>query len=158
MGLKEIAAFKYMIQQLRAMPLGLVLVTLALVPAVFEELCFRGFLVSSLRTVVSAGWAAVVAAILFGLFHEVISPGRLMTTTFIGLVLGWVRVRSGSVLPCIVLHAVHNGLILSVNHWQKELAAKAGASRNKLTCRSSGWQCRRWESSSVRDCFWQPPL
>jgi ABC-2 type transport system permease protein/sodium transport system permease protein len=123
MGLKEIAAAEHVIQQLRAMPLGLVLVTLAVVPAVFEELCFRGFLVSSLRTVVSAGWAAVVAAILFGLFHEVISPGRLMTSTFIGLVLGWVRIRAGSVLPCIVMHAVHNGLLLSINHWQKELAA-----------------------------------
>jgi sodium transport system permease protein len=124
MGLKEIAAAKYMIQQLRAMPLGLVLVTLAVVPAVFEELCFRGFLVASLRTVVSASWAAVIAAVLFGLFHEVISPGRLMTSTFIGLVLGWVRVRTGSVLPCIVLHAVHNGLMLSINHWQKELAER----------------------------------
>ncbi|HEY3391567.1 MAG TPA: ABC transporter permease subunit/CPBP intramembrane protease [Lacipirellulaceae bacterium] len=124
MGLKEIAAAKYMIQQLRAMPLGLVLVTLAVVPAVFEELCFRGFLVSSLRTVVSAGWAAVLAAVLFGLFHEVISPGRLMTSTFIGLVLGWMRVRTGSVLPCIVLHAVHNSLLLSINHWQTELAAQ----------------------------------
>jgi ABC-2 type transport system permease protein/sodium transport system permease protein len=122
MGLKEIAAAKSIVQQLRAMPLGLVLVTLAVVPAVFEELCFRGFLLSSLRSVVSAGWAAVIAAVLFGLFHEVISPGRLMTSTFIGLVLGWVRVRSGSVLPCIVLHAVHNGLLLSINHWQKELA------------------------------------
>jgi ABC-2 type transport system permease protein/sodium transport system permease protein len=123
-GLKEMADAKDMIQQLRAMPLGLVLLTLALVPAVFEELCFRGFLISSLRTVVSAGWAAVIAAVLFGLFHEVISPGRLMTSTFIGLVLGWVRVRTGSVLPCIVLHAVHNGLLLSINHWQEELAAQ----------------------------------
>ena len=33
MGLKEIAAAKHMINQLREVPLGLVLVTLALVPA-----------------------------------------------------------------------------------------------------------------------------
>jgi len=33
-------------------------------------------------------------------------------------------VRSGSVWPCIVLHAVNNGLLLSINHWQQELAAR----------------------------------
>jgi ABC-2 type transport system permease protein/sodium transport system permease protein len=122
MGLKEIAAAKHMIDQLREVPLGVVLVTLALVPALCEELCFRGFLVSSLRTVLSAGWAAVVAALLFGIFHEVMFPGRLLTSTFVGLVLGWVRVRTGSVLPCIVLHAVHNGLLLSLSYWQEELS------------------------------------
>ncbi len=122
MGLKEIAAVKHMINQLREVPLGLVLVTLALVPALCEELCFRGFLISSLRTVLPAGWVAVVAALLFGVFHEVMFPGRMLTSTFVGLVLGWVRVRTGSVLPCIVLHAVHNGLLLSLSYWQEELA------------------------------------
>ncbi len=132
MGLKEIAAVKHMINQLREVPLGIVLVTLALVPAVCEELCFRGFLVSSLRTVMSAGWAAVVAALLFGIFHEVMFPGRLMTSTFIGLVLGWVRVRTLSVLPCIVLHAVHNGLLLSLSYWQEELARSGWGLQEEL--------------------------
>jgi ABC-2 type transport system permease protein/sodium transport system permease protein len=132
MGLEEIAAVKHMIHQLREVPIGLVLVTLALVPAVCEELCFRGFLISSLRTIVSAGWAAVVAALLFGLFHEVMFPGRLMTSTFIGLVLGWVRVRTGSVLPCIVLHAVHNGLLLSLSYWQEELAQSRWALQDEM--------------------------
>jgi hypothetical protein len=47
-----------------------------------------------------------------------------MTSTFIGLVLGWMRVRTGSVLPCIVMHAVHNGLLLSLTYWQEELARR----------------------------------
>ena len=97
-----------------------------------EELCFRGFLVSSLRTVLSAGWAAVVAALLFGVFHEVMFPGRLMTSTFMGLVLGWVRVRTGSVLPCIVLHAVHNGLLLSLSYWREELARSRWAIQEEM--------------------------
>jgi hypothetical protein len=60
---------------------------------------------------------------LFGVFHEAIFPGRLLTSTFLGLVLGWVRLRAGSVVPCIVLHAVHNGLLLAVAHWRDELIA-----------------------------------
>lgn len=121
MGLKQVEMAKQMVNQLQGLPLWLVLLSLGLVPAVFEELCFRGFLFGSLRTVLSGGWAALVAAVLFGVFHEVMFPGRLMTSTFLGLVLGWVRMRTGSVLPCMVLHAVHNGLLLSISYWQEEL-------------------------------------
>ena len=64
-----------------------------------------------------------VAAVLFGVFHEVIFPGRLLTSTFFGLVLGWVRFRTLSVVPCMVLHTVHNGLLLAVVHWRDELIA-----------------------------------
>jgi ABC-2 type transport system permease protein/sodium transport system permease protein len=124
MGAKQISMAKHMVNQLQSLPLWLVLATLALVPAVFEELCFRGFLFGSLRTVLSAGWAAIVAAVLFGLFHEVMFPGRLLTSTFLGLVLGWVRLRTGSVLPCMALHAVHNGFLLSVSYWRDELVAR----------------------------------
>jgi ABC-2 type transport system permease protein/sodium transport system permease protein len=121
MGVKQVALAKHMVQQLEMLPLGLVLVTLSVVPAVFEELCFRGFLYGSLRTVMSAVWAAVVAALLFGVFHEVMFPGRLMASTFLGLVLGWVRLQTGSVLPCMLVHAVHNGLLLSMTHWRERL-------------------------------------
>jgi sodium transport system permease protein len=124
MGAKQVAMAEHMLSQLQTLPLWLVLVTLAVVPAVCEELCFRGFLFSSLRTVLSAGWAAVVAALLFGLFHEVMFPGRLLTTAFLGLVLGLVRVRSGSVLPCMVLHAIHNSLLLSMGYWREELVKR----------------------------------
>jgi ABC-2 type transport system permease protein/sodium transport system permease protein len=121
MGAKQISMAKHMVSQLQSLPLWLVLVALALVPAAFEELCFRGFLFGSLRTVLSAGWAAIVAALLFGVFHEVMFPGRLMTSTFLGVALGWVRVRTRSVLPCMVVHAVHNGVLLSVSYWREEL-------------------------------------
>ena len=52
------------------------------------------------------------SAVLFGVFHEVLFSGRLLPSTFLGLVLGFVRLRSGSVLPGIVLHVLHNGLLL----------------------------------------------
>ncbi len=35
-----------------------------------------------------------------------------MPSTFLGLVLGWVCYRTGSVLPGMLLHASHNGLLL----------------------------------------------
>jgi ABC-2 type transport system permease protein/sodium transport system permease protein len=123
LGADQISAAQTMLNQLAGVRLWLILLTLALAPAVFEELSFRGFLFGSLRAVIP-GWGAVVAAaILFGVFHEAISPGRLLTSTFLGLVLGWVRLRTGSVVPSMVLHAVHNGLLLALAHWRDELIA-----------------------------------
>jgi membrane protease YdiL (CAAX protease family) len=72
-------------------------------------------------------WAAIaVAALLFGLFHVVsgntFTPERFLTSAFLGLLLGWVRLRTQSVFPCMVLHGVLNGLLLSAAYWQDELA------------------------------------
>jgi ABC-2 type transport system permease protein/sodium transport system permease protein len=111
-----------MLQQLYGLPLWLILLALAVVPGVFEELCFRGFLCSSLRTVLGEWWTAIVSALVFGVFHEVLFPGRLLTSTLLGLALGWVRMRTHSVVPCMVLHVVHNGLLLVISYFGKELS------------------------------------
>jgi hypothetical protein len=81
-------------------------------------------LFASLRTVLAGAGAVVASALLFGIFHEVIFPGRLLASTFLGLVLGWVRLRSGSIVPCIVLHAIHNGLLLAMSYWGEEISAR----------------------------------
>jgi ABC-2 type transport system permease protein/sodium transport system permease protein len=123
LGTDQISVAQTMLNQLAGVPLWLILLTLALVPAVFEELSFRGFLFGSLRAVMPGWWAVASAAILFGVFHEALFPGRLLTSTFLGVVLGWVRLSTLSVVPCMVLHAVHNGLLLTVAHWRDELIA-----------------------------------
>ena len=125
LGQEQIQAAQSMLAAWQELPLWLILVTMALVPGVFEELSFRGFLFSSLRTVLAADRTVVVSALLFGLFHEVLMPGRFLASTFLGFVLGWVRMRTASVVPCMVLHALHNGLLLSVSYYREELVARA---------------------------------
>jgi ABC-2 type transport system permease protein/sodium transport system permease protein len=101
---------------------------MAVVPGVFEELFFRGFLFTSLRMKLTPWRTIAATAVLFGLFHVVaattLAPERFLPSVFLGLVLGWVRERTGSVLPCMVLHAIHNGLLLSIAYWRDELAAR----------------------------------
>jgi ABC-2 type transport system permease protein/sodium transport system permease protein len=46
-----------------------------------------------------------------------------LTSTFLGLALGWVRMRTGSIIPGIVLHMIHNGLLLTIAYFREELAA-----------------------------------
>ncbi len=100
--------------------------TTAIAPAVCEEWFFRGYLLGSLRGRLP-GWAAIAATgILFGLFHVIVSGGvggvRLLPSTLMGLVLGWVCWRTKSVFPGMVLHATHNGLLVLIGRFQDDLA------------------------------------
>lgn len=82
-------------------------VSLCLVPAVTEELFFRGALQGLLRP---SGSAAAIfgTALLFGLLHLDLAQGL---TAFISAVfLGWLAERSGSILPGMLLHFVNNTL------------------------------------------------
>jgi sodium transport system permease protein len=113
-----------MLQQMQAVPLPLILFAMALVPAVFEELCFRGFLFGALRTKLAEDRTVIASSLLFGLFHEILFPGRFLASTFLGLVLGWIRLRTRSVIPGIVLHATHNGLLLTIARYRDDLASR----------------------------------
>lgn len=87
---------------------------MALLPPVAEELLFRGWLLSALAgerpTRGRLAAAVVVQAALFAVAH--ILPERMPATFSLGLVAGWLRVATGSLLPSIVLHSVHNTMPL----------------------------------------------
>lgn len=108
-------------------PLLLRLITLAAIPAVCEELFFRGFLISTLRGT-SERWksALLTSAILFAGFHVVVDQSltleRFPSTFLLGLILGWIRISTGSVLPGIAMHVINNGLLLSLTELQPLLA------------------------------------
>lgn len=79
-------------------------------PAVAEELAFRGVILSALRGILGLRDAVIVSALMFMVLHlAVLSFPHLLV---IGLVLGYVRVRSGSLYPCMVLHFTHNLLVV----------------------------------------------
>jgi ABC-2 type transport system permease protein/sodium transport system permease protein len=124
LGDKQRDLVETMLKQMQDVPLPLILFAMALVPAVFEELCFRGFLFGALRTKLAEDRTVIASALLFGVFHEVLFPGRLLASTFLGLVLGWVRLRTRSIIPCIVLHATHNGILMTIASYRDELAAR----------------------------------
>ena len=124
LGKEQFAEAETMLARLRSAPLWLILVSMGLVPAIFEELCFRGFLFGALRTKLADDRTVIASSLLFGLFHEVFMPGRLLVSTFLGGVLGWVRLRTGSILPGMLLHATHNCLLLTIARYPNEIAAR----------------------------------
>ena len=85
-----------------------VLLVLALLPAVCEELVFRGFLFAGLMRNGGHVRAILVTAVLFGLSHGVLQ--QTITASIMGLVLGWLAYRTGGVACTIVFHVVHNSI------------------------------------------------
>lgn len=88
-------------------PLGVVGVVI-LAPVV-EELVFRGAIQGHLLRKWQNPYAAItISALAFGLVH-----GNLEQSPFafiLGLALGWIYYLTGSLLPCMLMHFVNNGL------------------------------------------------
>jgi ABC-2 type transport system permease protein/sodium transport system permease protein len=116
-----------MVARFRLLSPAAVIAALAIVPAISEELFFRGYLLGALRGRMSAAAAIGLSAAIFGLFHAsfsgVIVLERVASSTFLGLALGWICWTTRSVLPGMIVHALNNGLMLSLvfaSDWLKQ--------------------------------------
>lgn len=92
---------------------GMTILVLCIAPAVCEELAFRGFILSGLRSAAGPVSAVIACSMLFGLAHSVIQQSII--TFFVGLALGFVAIRSGSIFPCMTFHAIHNTLTIGLS-------------------------------------------
>lgn len=74
---------------------------------VVEEIAFRGLLFSTLRRRMSTPWAALLSGALFGAIH-LYSPPSAVQVAAGGVLYAWAYARTGSLLPAMLAHAVHN--------------------------------------------------
>jgi ABC-2 type transport system permease protein/sodium transport system permease protein len=106
-----------LVTQWRQLSPVVIVLAYGLVPAVLEELFFRGYLFSALRAHARPATAIFASALLFGLFHIVFAFDRLLPSTLLGVVLGWVCWKTGSVVPGMVLHAFNNSFLVLVSYY-----------------------------------------
>jgi membrane protease YdiL (CAAX protease family) len=100
-----------LIDELRSrLGLGLAIFTIAVVPAIVEEVAFRGMLQGRLMALLGARQGLVVTAMAFTLVH--MSPATMPIHLGLGLYLGWLRERSGSLWPGILVHFAYNALVV----------------------------------------------
>ncbi|MBM3965213.1 MAG: CPBP family intramembrane metalloprotease [Planctomycetes bacterium] len=97
---------------LSSVPLWSVLLILAVLPALCEELVFRGFVFSGLLESKGVLRAVIGSAVLFGLSHGILQQSICATVT--GLLLGWLAFRTGGMICTFVFHVIHNGLSMSI--------------------------------------------
>lgn len=86
----------------------LVLVMVAVVPAVSEEILFRGLVQGDLERSIGGWKSAVVAGVVFGVYH--LNPFNLVPIVVIGIAFGLIVYRSGNILLAMAAHFLNNAI------------------------------------------------
>ena len=98
--------------------LGIGILVFALIPAVSEEFAFRGFILSGLERQHRTRSAILLSALMFGFLHVLLSLfQQLFNATLLGIILGFLAVRSRSILPGILFHFLNNTLAVARGYW-----------------------------------------
>ncbi|MBU4290605.1 MAG: SEL1-like repeat protein [Verrucomicrobia bacterium] len=93
------------LQAFRTAP-ALTFLAVAILAPVAEEIVFRGFIQDTLQKHLSPAVTILITAFLFSVVHmqvEYVVPLGIM-----GLILGWTRYRSGSLLVPVLMHILNN--------------------------------------------------
>jgi membrane protease YdiL (CAAX protease family) len=90
----------------------------AVVAPIIEELIFRGLILQGFRRNYNGFVAVVMSALLFALFH--LNPWQFPATFVLGLILGWLMLRTNNILLAILGHSINNALVLfTVTYWEQ---------------------------------------
>jgi membrane protease YdiL (CAAX protease family) len=91
------------------------LVTCVVAP-ICEEFLFRGFMYRALRNWRGPVVSALLTGVMFGAVHVGSAPAvDLVPLGMLGAILCGIYERSGSLFPCIALHALNNSIALGIN-------------------------------------------
>jgi membrane protease YdiL (CAAX protease family) len=87
-----------------------VVAAVSLTPALCEETLFRGWLLGTLRRKLRPVPAIAIQAVLFSLFH--VSPLSIVALALVGVYLGWLFDRCGTVFASMTAHGLYNATVI----------------------------------------------
>lgn len=88
----------------------------AVMPAICEEILFRGMIYKGIENQGrSPKRAILISGILFGLMH--MDFIRMVPTALLGIGFAYVLYKSGSIFLCMLMHFLNNGMIVWVQHF-----------------------------------------
>ncbi len=99
-------------------PFIVLVIVVALMPAVGEELLFRGLIFGSLRSRIQVKWAILISALIFGLFH--MSLVKFLPTACLGAFLAYIVWRGKSIFLSMMIHFLNNFLSLVAMKYPEE--------------------------------------
>jgi len=79
--------------------------TLSVLPAILEEILFRGFILQSLRRFGDM-FAVIISALVFALVHG--NFAQLPNAFIMGVTIAFLAVKTGSLIPGMILHFINN--------------------------------------------------
>ena len=79
----------------------------AIVPAIVEEFACRGIMIGILKKY-GEGFAVISSAVIFGIMHG--NFEQIPFATMVGLILGYIYVKTGSIWTCMAVHCVNNSI------------------------------------------------
>lgn len=94
------------------------LLLIAVLPAVVEEHLCRGLMLRGMSRVSGAWPAILVVALIFAFLH--LNPYRLLPTFALGILLGYIAIRTNSIFPAILGHFMNNAasvLVYRFDDW-----------------------------------------
>jgi membrane protease YdiL (CAAX protease family) len=93
-----------------ALPVQLLLIAIA--APISEEVCFRGMLFGGLRERMPMWGAALLSGAIFGVLHALTGVSAVPPLIAFGFILALLYERTGSIVPCIILHMLNNSVAL----------------------------------------------
>ena len=76
---------------------------------IIEEIGFRGIFLGGLLKTRCRPWIAIlISAVVFALFHGF--GAQFVTAMLFGILAGWLYWRTGSIIPCLIIHVTNNSL------------------------------------------------
>ena len=99
--------FTELMKQMTGGPLWSSFLVVAIFAPIFEEWMCRGMVLRGLLTKMKPGWAIVVSALFFAVIHA--NPWQALNAFMIGLVMGYVYYKTGSLILTMIIHFVNNG-------------------------------------------------
>ena len=86
----------------------------AIFAPIFEEWLCRGMVLRGLLTKMKPVWAIVISALFFALIH--MNPWQALNAFIIGVVMGYVYYKTGSLWLTMLIHFVNNGFAVICAH------------------------------------------
>ena len=104
-------------------PVVLLLISflIALIGPFIEEVFFRGFLFGAFKRMAGTLWAILVSSFLFAFLH--MSLLGFVPIMFLGILLAYLRERTGSLVPSVAVHVAHNSILAVTMFYMRELTS-----------------------------------
>ncbi|MBO4633997.1 MAG: CPBP family intramembrane metalloprotease [Bacteroidales bacterium] len=106
--------FVALMQQMTGGPFWSSFLLTAIFAPIFEEWLCRGMVLRGLLTKMKPGWAIVVSALFFALIH--MNPWQALNAFILGLVMGYIYFKTGSLWLTMLVHFVNNGFAVVMAH------------------------------------------